>query len=244
MSELPVLKVFEMDYSFLMKNYLNPELWHKTWTLFEYKTFKVTLNIYSINTKNEKITFEIRTHYINPECETGDCTTEYDIVCSLKIEDLDFLKRQINTAIYNTMVEMEKRYFIQETKEYNDMVEQYGQEKYLLRKYANEFLDEVGVTNENLRTAYTDAYVEEYAKMPEMVSDYVQSQVYLHIPDLILTFLSTLENDPKKEIRTKEIQEKLGDTKYKEILKEIQDYVVYMGTEEYEDEMKSNLEDL
>lgn len=244
MADLPVLKIFEMDYSFLMKNYLNPELWNKTWTLFEYKTFRVTLNIYSINTKHEKITFEVRTHFINPDCETGDCTTEYDIICSLKIEDIDFLKRQINSAIYNTMVEMEKRYFIQETTEYKQMVEDYSREKILLRQYANEFLDNAGVTNENLRTAYSDAYVEEYAKMPELVSEYVQSQVYLQIPDLFLTFLSTLDNDPKKEIRTKEIQEKLGDAKYQKILKQIQDYAIYMGTEEYEDEMKSNLEEV
>ena len=244
MKDLPILKVYEMDYSFLMKNYLNPELWHKTWTLFEYKTFKVTLNIYSINTKNEKILFEIRTHFINPDCETGDCTTEQDITCSLKIEDITFLKRQINTAIYNSMVIMERVYFIQETTEYKQMVDQYNEEKYKLRKYANEFLDNVGVTNNNVREAYIDAYIEEYAKMTELISDYIDSQVYLQIPDLFLTFLSTLENDPKKEIRTKEIQEKLGDTKYKEILKEIQEYSIYMETEEYEEEMKSNLEEV
>ena len=244
MNDLPVLKVFEMDYSFLMKNYLNPELWHKTWTLFEYKTFKVTLNIYSINTKNEKITFEIRTHFVNPDCETGDCETEQDIVCSLKIEDITFLKRQINNAIYNSMVAMERVYFIQETTEYKQMADQYGEEKYKLRRYASEFLDDVGVTNENVRDAYIDAYVEEYAKMPELVSEYMDSQVYLQIPDLYLTFLSTLEDDPKKDIRTKEIQEKLGDTRYKEILKEIQEYVVYMETEQFETDMKSNLEEV
>ena len=244
MAELPIIKVFEMDYSFLMKNYLNPELWHKTWTLFEYKTFRVTLNIYSINTKNEKITFEIRTHFINPDCETGDCETEQDIVCSLKIEDITFLKRQINNAIYNAMIMMEKVYFIEETTEYKQMVDQYNAEKVKLRRIATEFLDNSGVTNENIRDAYIDAYIEEYSKMPELVSDYVNSQLYLVLPDLYLTFLSTLKDDPKKEIRTREIQEKLGDTTYKKILQDIKDYTIYMETENFENEMKSNLEEV
>ena len=33
--KLPVLKVYEIDYSFIIKNYLNPEMWSKTWTLFQ-----------------------------------------------------------------------------------------------------------------------------------------------------------------------------------------------------------------
>ena len=28
------LKVYDIDYSFIIKNYLSPELWEKTWTLF------------------------------------------------------------------------------------------------------------------------------------------------------------------------------------------------------------------
>ena len=39
MDNLPIIKNFEIDYSFIIKNYLNPELWHKKWNLFIYKNF-------------------------------------------------------------------------------------------------------------------------------------------------------------------------------------------------------------
>lgn len=29
MEKLPILKVYDIDYSFIVKNYLNPEMWSK-----------------------------------------------------------------------------------------------------------------------------------------------------------------------------------------------------------------------
>ena len=40
---LPIIKVFDVDYSFIIKNYLDPKMWQKEWTLFlleEYEEFK------------------------------------------------------------------------------------------------------------------------------------------------------------------------------------------------------------
>ena len=58
-SKLPAIKVYDIDYSFIIKNYLNPEMWQKTWTLFQYKTFVVTLQIDYINCAEEKICFKV-----------------------------------------------------------------------------------------------------------------------------------------------------------------------------------------
>lgn len=59
-NQLPILKSYDIDYSFIIKNYLNPEMWQKTWTLFQYKTFIVTLNIAYINCQDEKISFKVK----------------------------------------------------------------------------------------------------------------------------------------------------------------------------------------
>ena len=58
-NKLPAIKVYDIDYSFIIKNYLNPEMWQKTWTLFQYKTFVVTLRLDSINCQKEKIFFQV-----------------------------------------------------------------------------------------------------------------------------------------------------------------------------------------
>ncbi len=245
METLPTVKIFKMDYDFLMKNYLNPELWKKEWTLFQYKTFTVTLQIHSIQTKDEKICFDVSIYNHDIEREGTDNKYHSLVECSLKIEDLTFLKRQINSCIFNNIVGMEKVYFIREDDEYKQMTELKYQERHRLRTYAYDFLNEVGVTNEACREAYTDAYVDQNEKMYTLIDNWESEQVYRHITDFYLTFLSTLEDDPKKEIRTKEIKNKLGNTEYQEVCDKIKDFVILMEDEEnFEKEMKSKLEEV
>ena len=57
---VPIIKVYEMDYSFIIKNYLNPKLWDKIWTLFDYGDYVITLNMESIKTIDSVIVFCIK----------------------------------------------------------------------------------------------------------------------------------------------------------------------------------------
>jgi len=245
MNELPTIKIFKVDYSFLIRNYLNPELWKKEWTLFAYKNIECTLQIYSIQTIDEKIRFQIRCYSHNLESTDFNnyCTNYID--CSLKIEDITFLKRQINSCIFNTMVSLERIYYIRRTKEYKDMEERRYEERYRLKQYANEFLNECGVTSDACREAYVDAYVEENERMYDLMGEWEDEQIYRHLTGMYLTFLDTLENDPKKEIRTKEIQNKLSSEELQDIQDEIKDFVIFMEDEEnFEKELKSKLEEV
>lgn len=55
-----VIKKYEVDYSFIIRNYLSPKMWEKVWTLFLYKNFRFTLQINSISVYSTvKITFRI-----------------------------------------------------------------------------------------------------------------------------------------------------------------------------------------
>lgn len=245
MENLPTIKVFKIDYSFLMKNYLNPELWKKEWTLFAYKTFTITLQIYSIKAKEEKIMFLITVynHDINSNGIDNKCTNY--IECSLKLEDLTFLKRQINSCIFNTICNMEKVYFILETDEYRELSDKKYEERNRLRQYAEEFLDECGVTSDACREAYIEAYIDENEQVVNLIGDYISAKVYTMLPDLFLTFLSTLEDDPKKEIRTKEIELAIGSEDYKDVMERIQEFKLEFEDEEnFEAEMKSKLEEV
>lgn len=236
------LKVYKMDYEFLIKNYLDRSMWDREWTLFEYKNYKVTMNIWSIMTRTEQISLDIRLHYVN---ENGYSDyKERTVSFSLKIEDITFLKRQINSAIFDLMVLVERDTAIEKTPEYYDLQDMRYEEKRKLEELATEFLNNANVTNSNLQDAYIEAYVEEYAKVPAMIRDYIENRVYQELPDLYLTWLSCLEDDPKKEIRTKEIQKALDDAKYQQIMEEVEEYKKYMQTEDYEEEMKSNLEEV
>lgn len=235
------LKVWKTDYSFLIKNYLNPEMWEKTWTLFEYKEYKVTMNLYSIKTKDQKLWVEIKTWYTD---YNGIITNEeQDIEFSLKIEDITFLKRQINSAIFNTMclVEQEK---IKQEQTFIDLINKKWEEARTLTRICNTFLDNNNITNDNIRSAYIDAYIDEYAQIPTMMNNYVSAR-YGHVcTDLFLIWLSTLTDDPKKELRTMEIQNRLTSDEYNDVKTEIDEYLKYMETEEFEEDIQSNLEEV
>lgn len=236
------IKKWEMDYSFLIKNYLNPEMWEKTWTLFQYKNFVITLNIYCIYTAQESISFDVRCHYVT-EYGVKDYIEE-TISISLKIEDVTFMKRQINTAILNCITKLEIQRYICKTEEYENLQTKREDERETLEGIAEEFLDKCNITNDTLREAYTDAYVDEYAKFPAMINDYVSSRMYRELTDFYLIWLDTLEDDPKKEIRTREIKERLGDEAYDEIMQEIKEYEEYMETKDFKEEMENNLEEI
>ena len=125
------------------------------------------------------------------------------------------------------------------------MEDQRGEERYRLRKYANEFLDEVGVTSDACREAYVDAYIDENEKMCGLMDDWEDGEIYRHLTGMYLTFLDSLEDDPKKEIRTREIQNKLTNEEYENVLEEVKDFIIFMEDEEnFEKEMKSKLEEV
>lgn len=237
-----ILKIWNMDYSFLIKNYLDRSMWQKEWVLFEYKQYKVTLNIWSITTRTEQISFDVRLHYVNEDGYKD--YNERTISFSLKIEDVTFLKRQINSAIFDLMVSVERDVAILHTEYYDELQDMKYDEKRTLKRIAEEFLNNTNVTNDNLRDAYIEAYIDEYAEVPKMMVDYIESRTYHELPDLYLTWLSCLEDDPKTEYRTKEIQNALSDTEYQDIMKKVEEYKQYMQTEDYEEEMKNNLEEV
>lgn len=47
-----VIKKYEVDYSFIIRNYLSPKMWEKVWTLFLYKNFRFTLQISNIEVEH------------------------------------------------------------------------------------------------------------------------------------------------------------------------------------------------
>lgn len=237
------IKIFRMDYEFLLKNYLNPELWQKEWTLFEFRFYKITMNLYSIYTKNEKIYFEISIRYMNPDTHSN-LTIEKMIDFSLKIDNIDFLKRKINTAIWEGMQSLESS-MIEREDEYQDLEEMRSDERERLRDIAEEFLEDNNITHPDIVEAYTDAYVDAYEKVYDMMQEYKSNRKFHVATDFYLTWLNSLEDDSKdKKWRLDKVEESLDHSELLKVQKEISEYQEYLETEEWIDEAKKNLESL
>lgn len=234
-----VIKKYEVDYSFIIRNYLSPKMWEKVWTLFLYKNFRFTLQIDSISVYSTvKITFRIG---IQAGTYSNYLRIEYDV----DHPNLNVLKRQIDGSMKN-LIRMYEQRLIENTSEYGELYTAVFKEKATLKDIANDFLDENGITLEEVRDAYIDKFVDDNWKGFTYLSSYVDNMKYKLATDLWLIYAKST-ND---EYLQNNIKEHLSDTEYQENLNEIKEYVDMMkddSSDEYTnyfDEAQSNMEDI
>ena len=246
-NKLPAIKVYDIDYSFIIKNYLNPEMWQKTWTLFQYKTFVVTLQLTYINCQDEKITLRVRikdnsnTHkYAYSWGRNSDKEAYDEVYYSLKVNDLKFLKTSVESSVFRAIEKLEE-YNIIASEDYLNLQEMYSNEQDVLRRIAEEFLDANDVSNEDIRDAYIETYVSNNTKLDSYITRIEEKNQYLIFPDLYLVFANATNND-KTIKKWEQILEENNDIE--ELKTTIQEYIDYMESEEFEDDMSSNLEEI
>lgn len=246
-NKLPAIKVYDIDYSFIIKNYLNPEMWQKTWTLFQYKTFVVTLQLTYINCQNEKITLSIKIKDNSSEHEyaydwgrNSDKDASVDVYYSLKINNLKFLKNSVENSVFDAIERLEK-YNILASKDYLDLKEMYSNEKDSLKKIAEDFLDANDVSNEDIREAYIDTYVSNNTQLDAYLTRMINRKQHLIFPDLYLVFANATRNDKTVKKWEKILAE---NNNIEELRTEILEYLEYMQSEDFENDMNSNLEEI
>lgn len=234
MNEL-VLKVYDIDYSFIIKNYLSPELWKKEWTLFVYRDVVIYLTMSIIDVKDMTICFGI--HIRCGQYTNYDCVW-YHMNC----DNLNVLKKQINGAMRN-VIDNYETYCIKKEDGYREINSAEYEERETLTEIANNFLDSEGVSNSEIRDVYIDNYVDNNLKTSIHLSNYLNGRKYRNKTDLWLIFYKAIGNEEKfNEINT--IVGSIYD--YDDILEEIKIFKD-KDSEEYQDyisEMEDNLESL
>ena len=241
MSKELMLKVYNVDYSFILKNYLNEKLWEKEWTLFVYKNYVVTLRLKTIDVASKIIWFEIKIVDNNPENPDAfgkkieDSTYYY-----LQTDNIDILKKKINSKILECIERLERNFYIEKTDRWNELVAKQIEEKEKLQRIAEDFLDGESVTNEDIRNAYIDWFVDENEKVWDFKNSYASSMKYQLLTDFYLVFLKSINNNEKIAY----IKSFLDLSRIKEVEEEIDEYMEYMDTENFKEEMENNLEDI
>ena len=246
-NKLPAIKVYDIDYSFIITNYLNPEMWQKTWTLFQYKTFVITLQLTYINCQDEKITLRVKIKDNSSEHKYAfdwgrnlDKDASDDVYYSLKINNLNFLKNSVENSVFNAIERLEK-YNILASKDYLDLKEMYSNEKDSLKKIAEDFLDANDVSNEDIREAYIDTYVSNNTQLDAYLTRMINRKQHLVFPDLYLVFANATRNDKTVKKWEKILAE---NNNIEELRTEILEYLEYMQSEDFENDMNSNLEEI
>lgn len=229
-----VIKVYDVDYGFILENYLSPELWDRKWTLFAYKNYVIQLSLSSIYVNSRQIYFKIDI-YDSKNLKMTDYAYAYYY---MQTDNINILKRKINTAVYEAIGSLEDQY-IKMSDEYEKVKEIVQKEKDKLKEIANEFLDDNNVTNEDIREAYVESYIDKNSDMDSKLNGYVYRKRYDELTDLWLCYASSIKDENRiNSIKT------FSKNNVDEILNEIEEYSVEMESEEYEEEMKDKLEDI
>lgn len=240
---LPIIKVYDIDYSFIVKNYLNPEMWNKEWNIFAYKGFVFKLKIYSIECADKKIRFYVS---LEDTLNHDDYWAEWDsypyragfsLYYSLKIDDVKFLKNKIYSTMKSCIEQLERNKS-KGLEEYQEMRDDKYSERRILEKIAEDFLDDNNVTNQEIRDVYIENYVDNNSHVETRMKEFVDNNKYRLLTDLYMI----LGNSQQDEQLLEEILEIDGD--YENIYNEVKEYMVQLETEEGQEELKDNLEDI
>ena len=243
-----ILKNYEIDYSFIIKNYLNPEMWQKKWNLFVYKSYVFTLRMNSIYVQDEKVNFYVRLEDILNTTDYRDDWNDYQnenyveefVQYSLKINDVSFLEKMINTAMLSCIEKLERKK-IMGLEAYQEIRDGGKQEEQTLTQIAEDFLDDNNVSNEDIRDAYIEVFVDNNKRIDSKLSEYKDLRKYNELTDLYLIF-ANVNKDEKLLDKVKE--KSLDLDKLKDFELEVLDYIENLETEEFTEEMQDNLEEI
>lgn len=178
------LKTYDVDYGFILRNYLDQSLWDKIWNIFEYREYKVNMKLYQIEIPNKVVTLRFTI--------TNNEHREYEDV-RIYLNSLNFkvLKKQINGAIDKLIHDIESS-IIKDTEEYQEVDNSYYTEQEELRAEAEEILDEKGIEDEDVREAYIDKYWDNNRKYWDRINKFMESKKETVLVDLYLEYYKSI----------------------------------------------------
>lgn len=232
---LPQIKIYEIDYQFIIDNYTNPKLWDKVWNLFVFKNYIYTITLSSIDVKKYEISFEIR---LESALNVWDRNKTAFIKYNLKNSTIEILKKQINGTLF-TLAEWLEKVVIENSSEYRQMEDSKYSERNLLEEIAKDFLDENNVTNSEIRDVYIDYYVDKNETIYERLNDLEDEMRYNYLTDLFLIIAECSNDETRKN---KVLENQNNEEKIQQILGEVDEYMEYIETKDWVDEMKEKLE--
>ena len=153
-------KITRLDLNFILDNCYKPSLWDKVWTIFVYDGWRITFELNSINTKNKQLNFYLKLYEPN---RSYHCNSTGDNMNFQKEHrNLEVIQKGINGSILRWLLEWHERTIIQKTESYQQAYSYQNQLEALAEEKAIALLDELNITNSDIREAYIDSQKEKH----------------------------------------------------------------------------------
>lgn len=227
-------KLYKLNFKELINNATNKAYWTKKWEIYNYEGMRVEFSLDSIRISENKLIGAIKlsggnTYYRDPE------TT---MVISLQEEH--FLEKALNNELVGKVDSLfltQGEHDLYKTEKYQDLLRIDNDFEYRLKEIAEEFLDNNGVRNDDIREAYIDSYVGNNSS--NHAGDYIsENRDSMYIPHRI-TFAYIMDYKDKAE----RIAELAEDVDLESIFEEAEE-LRFKLEEDNMEEFYDNLEDI
>lgn len=163
--------LFKIDYEYIRKNYLNRELWGKTWTIYKFSKIEVELSLVKIDVKELFAWLSLKVYYkgdkrrkYNPTTRSLNGWYEFDSI-RVPLNNPEYNDTLFQNKIYGEVmnsIRIIEEQVISGTAPYKAELKRLDDWAEELKDKANQFLDENNVSNEEIRDAYVDSFVSEH----------------------------------------------------------------------------------
>lgn len=247
-------KLVYLDLKTIMENYRKPEFWEKDWLIFKSKELEITWSITSIDILSNVIQSRIRFRdghitrggkkFWFPSSFTSrrDNWYCYETICRpIPIENSDYTQGAFDRNILYTILDsiryLEKE-FASYTYEYKKARELEDEQCERLKDIAEEFLDREGVSNESIRDAYIEKYVDDNKE--NYTNKVLENSQFRFFKTAYLHVCSWFGNDKAFEEYKALLKKYIPKKQIFKILKKTKE----MQSDEWVEEMKDQLEDI
>lgn len=184
--------VTKFDVSFILKHYLNPRLWGKTWTIFKYGEYKIEIRVYAIFTYSRRINLEL----IMKKNKTSQRTTR-DVYFNLETDNINDVanKNKIDGEVLRLIEGFERSHLIANMALYKEALIAEREHAKMVERLCNHYLDGLGIKDEKIRSAYIKDQKWEQGK--DYTSEVLNLYTFKVVPELYLSYSLFADNQEK-----------------------------------------------
>lgn len=247
-------KLVFLDLKTILENYRNPKFWEKEWLIFKNKELEVRWSITKINVMSNSIISNIvfnrgsvvrggkRFSIDYTYCHKSDWDWTTNVCRPIPINNSDYTQdtfmRNILSTILNTLKNIELE-MTRNTYEYQKARELEDEQEEKLKEIAEAFLDENNVSNDSIREAYIEKFVEKN-KSTKLTEKILANSQFRFFKTAYLHICSWFDNMALFEEYKKKLSNRVSEKAIFEVFEETKK----MKSDEWVEQMKDQLPSL
>lgn len=158
---------------------------------------------------------------------------------NIENSNINFLKKSLKGTIKRLIGDYEESE-IRSSDGYSILEQNLLEAENKLEEIANEFLDNEGVTNKEIREVYIENYVDNNSERWDKLRDYIDSLECAVCTDLYMIFAEATNDESLKDT----VQHYLDDGETERIQRELEEYCEYVDSDKWLEDVKEELENI